>query len=318
MNFLNDVCEMRLTRAAHIIREPSKSFAKSIYALQAEKRWAVTGTPIQNRLRDLYSLFKFLRCYPFDDLDVFKIHVLDSWRARSDPSSLAKLKLLINCLSLGRPKTTIDLPPRQDDTKRLRFNDVEQAHYDSVRAAARGQLNEIDQRAGHGAAFMNALQMVNRLRVICNHGCHDVVAQSNSRGQIGASTTRSETEAQVRFDHLDHVGLAKCGMPECNQDLSSALSSESDESALDEPWLGESMDLLCHSCYERRGQERKGKFFGVCNHLPRCKSSKVVVSDGQSFAKAQVEGDLRLPTKIQTVVKALQNTPEGIKRQVLH
>lgn len=35
-------------------------------------RWAVTGTPIQNQLKDFYSLIKFIRLAPFDDYRVWR------------------------------------------------------------------------------------------------------------------------------------------------------------------------------------------------------------------------------------------------------
>ena len=41
----------------------------------ADLRWAVTGTPIQNNLRDFYSLIKFMQLAPFDDYRVWKAAV---------------------------------------------------------------------------------------------------------------------------------------------------------------------------------------------------------------------------------------------------
>ena len=41
----------------------------------SELRWAVTGTPIQNNLKDFYSLIKFIQLAPFDDFRVWKATV---------------------------------------------------------------------------------------------------------------------------------------------------------------------------------------------------------------------------------------------------
>ncbi len=38
----------------------------------SEHRWAVTGTPIQNKVKDFFSLIKFLRLAPFDDYRVWR------------------------------------------------------------------------------------------------------------------------------------------------------------------------------------------------------------------------------------------------------
>lgn len=51
----------------HIIRNPQTQLTKTMCDLEASRRWVLTGTPIQNRLDDLWSLVRFLRLEPFDD-----------------------------------------------------------------------------------------------------------------------------------------------------------------------------------------------------------------------------------------------------------
>lgn len=50
---------------AHNIKERSTNAAKASFALQAKYRWCLSGTPLQNRVGELYSLVRFLGADPF-------------------------------------------------------------------------------------------------------------------------------------------------------------------------------------------------------------------------------------------------------------
>ncbi len=55
---------------AHVIRNPKSAISMAVCRLRANRRWAVTGTPVQNKELDMYSLLRFLRVSPFDQLPV--------------------------------------------------------------------------------------------------------------------------------------------------------------------------------------------------------------------------------------------------------
>ena len=50
---------------AHVIRNPRTQAAQACFSLVSAARWALTGTPVQNKLDDLFALLKFLGVAPF-------------------------------------------------------------------------------------------------------------------------------------------------------------------------------------------------------------------------------------------------------------
>jgi len=300
---------------AHIIRAPNKSFAKSVCALTAECRWAVTGTPIQNRLRDLFSLFKFLRCHPFDDLKVFNTHVTQSWKARSDANAVAKLKTIVNALSLRRPKEIIDLPLRKDTRVLLHFSDEEWKFYKEVRARTRSRIANAAEHMGR-LTFINALQWVNELRLICNLGVGNRKEPLNAGLATDSTFSWSLDTAQSVFDQLDQVNLATCSNKACSADLSSELSGEAEIDRVDEPRMNHAMEVLCFPCFKdvKRGKSHE-TFLAVCNHLPRCASASpsCQLPSGQAPSILHRQSLSDVSTKIRTLVDDLCKLPEETK-----
>ena len=269
----------------------------------------MTGTPIQNRLMDLFSLFKFLRCYPFDDRDVFAAHVTQSWKSKSDPASVAKLKTLINCLSLRRPKDTIPLLPRGDHTIYLEFSDKEREDYIWVRGKVNISIeSEIHERSS--VTFLNTLRWLNEMRLMCNHGKRSA-KETDLLDQVPPTWT--DKEAQARFDEIDHAGQATCQNPDCCQDLTSVLSSEDEERHEDEPWISESLEIWCSSCYQHK-PNANAKVYRICNHQPRRSLGKAIHRDvGRSSLDGITSLDA-LPTKMRRLVQDLLETPHDTKR----
>ncbi|XP_058476071.1 transcription termination factor 2 [Solea solea] len=128
---------------AHNIKNPKVQTSMAVCQLRACARWAVTGTPIQNNLLDMYSLLKFLRCSPFDEYKV--------WKAQVDNGSnrgRERLNILTRTLLLRRTKDQTDstgkplvsLPDRTCEIHRLKLSKDEQSVYDVVFAQSRSML----------------------------------------------------------------------------------------------------------------------------------------------------------------------------------
>ena len=157
---------------AHMIREQSTRQSQAICALSAQRRWAVTGTPVQNRLDDLGALIKFLRIKPFSDKGGFAQFILSPFK-NADPEILPKLRLLVDSFTLRRLKDRINLPGRHDQIVRLKFSDEESRLYDWFAKDSQNKLkiiaNEQLKSLG-GKTYAHILRAIMRLRLICAHG----------------------------------------------------------------------------------------------------------------------------------------------------
>jgi len=58
---------------AHNIRDRKTRTCKAACALNAQRRWAVTGTPLQNRVSDIFSLLQFIQLHPLHKFEVFSL-----------------------------------------------------------------------------------------------------------------------------------------------------------------------------------------------------------------------------------------------------
>lgn len=87
---------------AHMIRNHSTAISKGCCDLRSDKRWGLTGTPIQNKHMDVYSMLKFLRVTPFDDLPTFK-----KWINPNTEAGMSRLHNILKPLLLRRTKTEL-------------------------------------------------------------------------------------------------------------------------------------------------------------------------------------------------------------------
>ncbi|RMC11893.1 hypothetical protein DUI87_11020 [Hirundo rustica rustica] len=128
---------------AHHIKNPRVQTSIAVCKLRASARWAVTGTPIQNNLLDMYSLLRFLRCSPFDEYKVWKYQVDNNTRKGRERLSLLTRSLLLQRTkdqldSAGKP--LVSLPQRSTKLHQLKLTAEEQSVYNVLFARSKSTL----------------------------------------------------------------------------------------------------------------------------------------------------------------------------------
>ncbi|KAM0457399.1 hypothetical protein ACHAO4_003198 [Trichoderma viride] len=161
---------------AHIIRRRATLFYRSCDELHASFRWCLTGTPIQNKLTDIGTLFAFIRAEPFSKASVFRKWIEVPFEQSTDDSNAAtavkdRLVMLIEALCLRRTKDSIELPDVRTCLRELTFTPEERAQYENTKKILTRMIlhrvGEID-KASHFGTFQMNLQM----RLLCNHGTY--------------------------------------------------------------------------------------------------------------------------------------------------
>nr|POE94423.1 putative swi/snf-related matrix-associated actin-dependent regulator [Quercus suber] len=155
---------------AHQIRNASTQVSKACCGLYAQRRWAVTGTPIQNRLDDLGALIRFLHIKPFDEISAWNAHIMARFKM-ADVEVIPHLHLLIDSITLCRGKEKIGLGERKEYTERLEFSESEKKIYARVAGESSKQLKIMTSKGLlKGKSYAQVLKALGRLRMICAHG----------------------------------------------------------------------------------------------------------------------------------------------------
>lgn len=147
--------------------------AKAVCALDGRARWAVTGTPIQNRLSDFSALLQFIRAHPYDDPRHFDSDIANLWKYGEESQAVQRLKRLSHHLLLRRPNGTIDLPARRDLLCPVAFTRDEKTVYEKMRTQTLTVLGDAlysDSDSYKPRSHMNALQQIESLRLFCTLG----------------------------------------------------------------------------------------------------------------------------------------------------
>ncbi|KAF2485484.1 SNF2 family N-terminal domain-containing protein [Neohortaea acidophila] len=162
----------------HVVRNPVSKVAGAVTALLARSKWALTGTPIVNSLKDLYSLLRFIGITGgLENLEIFN-RVLVRPLKQGDPSATFLLQAIMTAFTLRRRKEMafidLRLPKLDEFVHRIDFTTKERERYDALNAEAQGLLQRYENKAGQqgkgaGEAFQHLLEILLRMRQCCNH-----------------------------------------------------------------------------------------------------------------------------------------------------
>ncbi|KAH7924828.1 hypothetical protein BV22DRAFT_1012466 [Leucogyrophana mollusca] len=232
---------------AHNIKERATNTAKACFELQSSYKWCLSGTPLQNRVGELYSLVRFLGGDPFSyyfckKCDCKSLH----WRFSDRKSycghspmqhtcfwnneiltpiqkhgiagpgkwAFKKLRILLDRMMLRRTKIQraddLGLPPRTVVVRRDYFSPEEKELYTSLFSDAKRQFSTYVDSGTVLNNYSNIFSLLTRMRQMA---CHpDLVLRSKTNGNkfLGSDEPGEATVCRLCNDIAEDAIQAKC------------------------------------------------------------------------------------------------------------
>ncbi|KLU90623.1 hypothetical protein MAPG_10475 [Magnaporthiopsis poae ATCC 64411] len=170
---------------AHWIHNQSAKRFKAAKALASQRRWCLTGTPVQNSLNDLASLVGFLDIQPFAQPAKFRDHILRPL-GEGSKDRCHNLRALLAAICLRRGSGCLDLPNEVKELVDVDQSPEEDAERIRAVAECRRKMEDTMGLAGGRSEapkkynIMFAAMM--RLRLLCNNGTFRRAATADDAG----------------------------------------------------------------------------------------------------------------------------------------
>ncbi|KAK6005110.1 hypothetical protein QM012_007889 [Aureobasidium pullulans] len=194
---------------AHMIKNRQSKTARACYEIAAEHRWTLTGTPIVNRLEDLFSLVRFLRVEPWSNFSFWKTFITVPFESKDYVRALDVVQTVLEPLVLRRTKdmktpdgeALVPLPPRTIDIQKIELSKVERDLYDHIFARAKRTFAANVEAGTLMKSYTTIFAQILRLRQSC---CHPTLVRSKG---VGADEDDAEATADIANGLADDMDL---------------------------------------------------------------------------------------------------------------
>ena len=206
---------------AHYIKNRQSKTAKACYEIHAQHRWVLTGTPIVNRLEDLFSLVRFLRVEPWSNFSFWKTFITVPFESKDFIRALDVVQTVLEPLVMRRTKdmktpdgeALVPLPPRTIDIEELELSKQEREVYDYIFTRAKRTFNATMEAGTLLKSYTTIFAQILRLRQSC---CHPTLTRNKA---IAAEEEEAAAASDVANGLADDMDL---------QELIERFTSDSD------------------------------------------------------------------------------------------
>jgi len=179
----------------------------------ADRRLCLTGTPVQNKLDDVFALIKFLRLEPFDDKNIWTEYIGSPVKF-GQTLGIARLQTIMRIITLRRTKETkaldgkkiLSLPARTDRVEYLQFEPEEKAIYDKFYMESKQEFADLSTKNEVMKNYVGILQKILRLRQICDH--FELVEGKELNGSSDAAGSYEDIVAAIAKEGFNYARAA--------------------------------------------------------------------------------------------------------------
>jgi superfamily II DNA or RNA helicase len=191
-----------LDEAQHIKNRASQN-AQAAKALRARHRLILTGTPLENSVLDLWSLFDFLLPGYLGTADEFRERYETPLKRGPDPRIMERLRHRVRPFFLRRTKQEVlpELPPKLEYLTPCELTDEQREVYRAVLAQGRRDVFELAGKSGQGRDRIAMLTTLLRLRQVC---CHlDLLPRGDEKRVWREPSTKLERTFELVDEAID-------------------------------------------------------------------------------------------------------------------